>query len=682
MDWLLQRARALSRQLGPGGTFAVRTALSLLVPGGGILADLLSNLLDLARDSATEADEAELRARMAELGDELHRVNGVLDVMEGRLGPTLKAAAALQPEAIESYLVQALASDPGMLEARAALQELCAGTKLLQQGQEQLLARVDAGIDLTQDLRELVDGTLVYFRAAEAEGVQAADAPRFVLAQRDFLAAIRAGDLAAATKALGRIEELAPESATAWVYRAAIAALDGQVDKAAHDAATAARRDPGSALLRRATRAASRATRSVAGRKGSGPGLEPGQVLGSKRWKLGRLLGQGGQGQVWLATNARGKQGALKVLRGETETSRLIGEMEALEAVQHPGVVELLDWGLEPQPFLVCRYVEGASLSTRLRRDGPLQPGDACRIFSALAQGLAACHDAGLIHRDIKPSNVLLDRRGDPVLIDFGIARRAEAGEQTQLNPHTMAFAAPEQLRGLPATPKSDVFSLAATLAWSMAPAEGPALPQDLLDELPDDFQRLLEPALHTSARRRKVAARDFADGLKALHARRLATELRTRQEEAQASRRATEAARRKQEEERRAVEAATRAEEEKRREAERQAQLDARRAAERRRVRETARAKAEQAKVLQEFEDLRIEKQRREERAAEQAAMDQVLASNMEEVQRWEDAADLHETREELGLEPDNPPNWAAIGLIAGVFAAVLVLLSLLGSC
>lgn len=671
MDWLLQRMRALARALGPGGTFALRVSMGLLVPGGGPLLSLLEGLLELGLDKASQEDERQLLQELQGMGEELDRLNQVLDLVEGQLQPILRTASVLEPQAIENHLATALARDPELLSIRKQLFEICSGTGLLREGQQEILARVDAGVDVVQDLRELIDGTLVYFRAAEAEGVSAAQAPVFVLAQRDFLAAVRGAELADAHAALQRIEALAPESATAWLYRAGLAALEGRVDEAAHDAATAARRDPSSRVLRKVTRAASRATRARLP-PAEAALLEPGKVLGSKRWKLGRLLGQGGQGQVWHAHNARGQSGAVKVLRGTSESPRLIGEMEALELVQHPSVIELLDWGLEPMPFLVCRYVKGASLSTRLRRDGPLSPPEACRVFTELAQGLAACHKVGLVHRDIKPDNILLDERGSPVLIDFGIARQTRSSDTTELNPHTMAFAAPEQLRGLPATSASDVFSLAATLAYAMAPAEG--LPMDIIEELPEDFQQLLEPALHPAARKRQASASDFAAGLKALHARRLGAELK-RERQAQAELKRTQ-----QEAERRAQQALRSAEQ-----AERQALERAKHRrleqAEHERLQTVEQARLAETSMQRELDALRLETARREAEEEDLAAHEAVLARNFEDVDRWEAAADVNEVREELGLAPMDDSG-KVVAFIASAVVVGFGLLLVLGSC
>jgi len=143
---------------------------------------------------------------------------------------------------------------------------------------------------------------------------------------------------------------------------------------------------------------------------------------------------------------------------------RFQAEMVALRRVRHAAVVALEDWGQEGgRRFLVMERVEGESLATRLGR-GALSEGEARALGAALAEGLAACHAAGVVHRDLKPDNIMLRADGAPVLIDFGIALQAgEASGQTQMG--TPGFAPPEQLSGEEVGPEADLYALAETLA-------------------------------------------------------------------------------------------------------------------------------------------------------------------------------------------------------------------------
>jgi len=179
-------------------------------------------------------------------------------------------------------------------------------------------------------------------------------------------------------------------------------------------------------------------------------------------------------GVVHLARAADGRQVALKVLRphvvGDDENrARLVREVEALRRVDSPrvaGVVDADPWG--PTPFVATRYVPGPTLHEHVEQDGPLAGAELVDVAAGLAEAVVAVHAVGVLHRDIKPSNVLLEG-GDPVLIDFGLARAAEDTRLTQVGwlLGTPGYLAPEILYGEDASTASDVHSWAATVAYA-----------------------------------------------------------------------------------------------------------------------------------------------------------------------------------------------------------------------
>jgi serine/threonine protein kinase len=181
-----------------------------------------------------------------------------------------------------------------------------------------------------------------------------------------------------------------------------------------------------------------------------------------------RLLGRGGFGEVWLATDENLQQDrAVKVLpRGrftQRDFDRLVEEarlMARLPRHRNRVQVHALTPGLT-NCFLVMEYVEGGPLSRQTSPGRPLAWERAARYVADVADGLADVHALGVLHRDIKPANVLWDgRRDEALLSDFGIAAPAEQARGVS---GTAGYVAPE-LDGGAASPKSDVFSLAATL--------------------------------------------------------------------------------------------------------------------------------------------------------------------------------------------------------------------------
>ena len=209
----------------------------------------------------------------------------------------------------------------------------------------------------------------------------------------------------------------------------------------------------------------------------------------NRRFELIRQLGAGGFGGVWLANDHRlGQRVAVKAAHApdpDTEL-RIRREARALGAVVHPNCVRILDL-VDSQAYpglaglrglvIVMEYLDGQSLGDLITARGPVDDLAAARIWLRTAGALAAAHQQGVLHRDVKPSNVVLDPRGEPHLIDFGIARAP--GDMT-LTMHGMVigtpdFLAPETARGDRATPSSDSWQLAATISFALtgAPPRG-----------------------------------------------------------------------------------------------------------------------------------------------------------------------------------------------------------------
>ena len=192
------------------------------------------------------------------------------------------------------------------------------------------------------------------------------------------------------------------------------------------------------------------------------------QVL-AERYRLHGLLGRGGMSDVYRADDLLGGgQVALKIVRSDDPSfaRRLVQEAGALERLEHPGLVRLLDAGtIGDRMYLAMELVEGPTL-VEVLRDGPMTPTRAARLGRTVAGTLAYVHRAGVVHRDVKPGNVMLDADGTARLGDFGIALLSDTStltaEGTTLG--TAAYMAPEQLEDHHVGPEADVWSLGIVL--------------------------------------------------------------------------------------------------------------------------------------------------------------------------------------------------------------------------
>ena len=213
------------------------------------------------------------------------------------------------------------------------------------------------------------------------------------------------------------------------------------------------------------------------------------------RYRLLQPAGTGGTAEVWRARDERnGDEVALKrlhpiVFGSRNGRRRLEREFRALKALRHPNVVRVRNLHVaRDDAALVLDYVDGPSLAERLAGGSRLTPAEAVTIASDVAAALSAAHEAGIVHRDVKPGNVLLTDDGHAQLTDFGIAHADgddTAVTATGLLVGTLRYIAPEQLRGEPATPSSDLYSLAAVTYEMLAggPAFSAATPVALVEE-------------------------------------------------------------------------------------------------------------------------------------------------------------------------------------------------------
>ena len=220
--------------------------------------------------------------------------------------------------------------------------------------------------------------------------------------------------------------------------------------------------------------------RAITTLSGAIPTREPGQHVGP--YRLIKELGRGGMGVVWLAERADGqhsRQVALKMPLVENLNwllaARFARERNILASLEHPSIARLYDAGVDEttQPYIAIEYVQGEPITDYVK-EKRLKPEATALLFIRVIEAVAHAHTQLVIHRDIKPSNILVDAKGEPHLLDFGIAKllddedsqSADATQLTRLSGRalTLDYASPEQVNNASLGTASDVYSLGVVL--------------------------------------------------------------------------------------------------------------------------------------------------------------------------------------------------------------------------
>jgi TolB-like protein len=273
--------------------------------------------------------------------------------------------------------------------------------------------------------------------------------------------------------------------------------------------------------------------------------LASGTRLGS--YEIHAPIGAGGMGEVYRATDTRlGREVAVKILPAAMEQNpdrlaRFHREARAVAALNHPNVVTLYSVEeCDGVHFLTMELVDGISLDLHIPESG-MTADQIVEIAGALAEGLAAAHEKGILHRDLKPANVMLTKEGRVKILDFGLAKEVDtdthqdatltSANHTQVGVvmGTPAYMSPEQISGRPLDHRTDIFSLgimlhematgrrpfAGTSSAELASAilrDTPPSVTESRPDLPGDLARVIRRCLEKEPRHRVQTARDISN--------------------------------------------------------------------------------------------------------------------------------------------------------------------------
>lgn len=274
------------------------------------------------------------------------------------------------------------------------------------------------------------------------------------------------------------------------------------------------------AQIAEAIRQAEEAEAARVGPDGAGDGLPPGGTFPG--YDVVREIHRGGQGVVYLAIQRTTKRKvAIKVLHdgpflGSAGRARFEREVQILGQLHHPNIVAIHDSGVTASGsfFYVMEYISGRPLDAVLAESGARPIGETLRLFQTICDAVAAAHLRGVIHRDLKPANIRIDARGEPVLVDFGLAKIAapDVTEESRVRPMTttgqfvgsLPWASPEQAEGNgeKIDLRTDVYSLGVILYQMLT---GGRFPYQVIGNIRDVLDNILrtEPARPSTIRRK-----------------------------------------------------------------------------------------------------------------------------------------------------------------------------------
>ena len=269
-------------------------------------------------------------------------------------------------------------------------------------------------------------------------------------------------------------------------------------------------------------------------------------------YEILRKLGEGGMGEVWLARDTKlDRDVAIKILPAEMASDsdrleRFRREAKAVAALSHPNIVTI--YAVEEAdgvPFFSMEYVEGTTLGKVIPPDG-LDQKQFLDLAIPIADAVSAAHESGVTHRDLKPGNIMVSERGQLKVLDFGLAKVArEQPKEVPSDSHletdfltsegqvlgTTPYMSPEQLKGKPVDPRSDIFSLG-TILYAMATGKHPFLadsPAEVIssilshhppevgeinDDLPEYLSGVIKRCLEKDPDERYQSARGLEDDL------------------------------------------------------------------------------------------------------------------------------------------------------------------------
>ena len=464
---------------GPEITNCVKIATHALIPGGGVLVETLCALCDYTNEKAKDITENEVLAKLEELGNDQTHMMTLIEKLNNHFKPTLNQMSTMAEfnvpeEGLQRFFFQALEDNPVLIEVRSEMISIQSELETIKKQNYEVLEKLRLQGDVAENIQSVWDAINDLQRSASKEELKS----DFMMYQSHFQSCTVQGQFDLASQALSRMKELLPQSdiiKMSAIYLESTRKNFDQAEKMSHTLSHQARQNiKVKKVTQFITALANSSNVSKQKRDHSGQiatqstplAIQEGQSIGDKGWRLVAMIGRGGMGEVWKARNTFGKEGAIKLMKsslsGDSQfVHRFQSEIQTLDSISHPNVIDVLDWGEDriiKSWYFVMPYIQGQSLRSRLNK-GVMEEKTVRKLVLAIAEGLVACHNQGVIHRDIKPENIML-HEDTPILIDFGIAHFEDGISSGQTSFATGGYAPPEQLAGRQIGPEVDLYAL------------------------------------------------------------------------------------------------------------------------------------------------------------------------------------------------------------------------------
>ncbi|MFA5479316.1 MAG: protein kinase [Candidatus Muiribacteriota bacterium] len=249
-------------------------------------------------------------------------------------------------------------------------------------------------------------------------------------------------------------------------------------------------------------------------------------------------LGKGGMGVVYKAKDKKlGRTVALKVMLSEfvnnkEAVNRFLKEARAIAALNHPNIISIFDINSDKNVFISMEYFEGENLKEIMIKDKIISVDKLLKFGEKICDGLQFAHDKGIVHRDIKPENIMVDKKGNLKIMDFGLARiESEEGAKTGEILGTPYYMSPEQIKGDEVDNRTDIYSLGVTLyqlsTGKLPFSEGdvkekhvneiPAIPSSINKKIQPEFDQIIMKCMAKRPEQRYSGMREIKADLKKL---------------------------------------------------------------------------------------------------------------------------------------------------------------------